>query len=72
MAGNALVDYAVEHALSAKASGYCPHACVIIPFGDMTDPSQMFPANEFSKLDLKLTGESGVGAVRVVTIGLRQ
>lgn len=71
MAGNALVDYATEHALTAKAEGYCPHACVVIPFGSVDKPDNLFPANEYGKLDLKLTGESGAGAIRVVYQQLR-
>jgi hypothetical protein len=66
MAGNALVDYATEHLLYAKAAGYAPHACVCIPFGDVDKPDNVFPAQEYGKVDLKLTGESGAGAIRVV------
>ena len=71
MAGNNLVDYATEHLLTAKAHGHCPHACVCIPFGAVNKPNNLFPAQEYEKLELKLTGESGAGAVRVVYQQLR-
>lgn len=72
MAGNALVDYAVEHLTFAQVSGHAPHGCVVIPFGRVDRPGHTFPANEFNKLTLKLTGESGAGAVRIIGQQLRK
>ena len=71
MAGNNLVDYAVEHLVTANVKGSAPNACVCIPFGKLNMPDNLFPAQEYNKLDLKLTGESGAGAVRVVYQQLR-
>jgi hypothetical protein len=44
---------------------------VCVPFGAVNKPNNLFPAQEYEKLDLKLTGESGAGAVRVVYQQLR-
>lgn len=71
MAGNALVDYATEHLLGASVHGHCPHAVVCVPFGDLNSAKDLFPAHEFSSVNLRLTGESGAGAIRVVTQQLR-
>jgi len=67
-----LVDFATEHLVGCVISGTAPHACVILPFGEIDKPGHLFPANEFGKLDLKLTGESGAGAIRVVYQQLRK
>lgn len=71
MAGNALVDYATEHLQYFHMMGHAPNACMILPFGSLKDPSHLFPAQEFKDLELQLTGESGAGAIRVVTQQLR-
>lgn len=67
----AMVDYATEHLLSAKMEGYCPHACVWVPLGVMGMPETFMNPNEFGDIKLKLTGESGAGAIRVTTVQLR-
>ena len=67
----ALVDHATEHLVGVTVNGYAPHACMIIPFGSVDKPDNLFPAHEYNKLDLKLTGESGAGAIRVVYQQLR-
>lgn len=71
MAGNNLVDLATEQLLTACAVGSAPHACVCIPFGAVDKPENLFPAQEYNKLELKLTGESGAGAIRIVYQQLR-
>lgn len=71
MAGNNLVDYATEHLIEIMAFGDAPNSHVIIPFGRLDDPGDMFPAQEFNKLDLKMVGESGAGQVRVCSVRLR-
>lgn len=71
MAGNVLVDYAVEHLVTVSVEGYAPHACVILPFGGLKMAGDLLPAHEYNNLELQLTGESGAGAIRVVTQQLR-
>ena len=72
MAGNVLVDYGVEHLVSVTLEGYCPHACMIIPFGRLDNPMDLFPAQDYRNLELQLTGQASLGAIRVVTQQLRQ
>lgn len=71
MAGSALVDYAVEHALTFLVSGAAPHSCLCLPFGMMDTPESWFNATEYKDIKLKLTGEAGAGAVKVATQQLR-
>lgn len=71
MAGNDMVDYAVEHLVKAELRGGAPHACNIITFGPMWDHNATFPAQDYRNVELQLTGESGAGAIRVVTQQLR-
>ena len=68
----ALVDYATEHLLAFSVQGHCPHAVVVIPFGNLNSPNDLFPAHELASLNLRLTGEASAGAIRVVTQQLRK
>ena len=71
MAGNNLVDFATEHLVSLRAFGSCPHGVVAIPFGELNEPSNLFPAPNYKSLTARLTGEASAGAIRVVTQQLR-
>ena len=66
-----LVDYNTEHLLSAVVHGYCLHNSIYLPFGDLNKPEEWFNPTKFGDIKLKLTGESGVGKVKVVTQQLR-
>ena len=72
MAGNPLVDYATEHEVSTQVTGHAPHGFLCAPFGLVDSPGHLFPANEYSRLSLKITGESGAGTVRIVGQQLRR
>lgn len=67
MAGNALVDYAVEHAVTTTVTGHAPFSCLVIPFGDPHHPEDRFKATDYNSLTLRLKGDAGAGAVSVVT-----
>lgn len=67
----ALVDYGTEHLVGVVVDGLAPNACMIIPFGDLKKAEDFFPAQEYSDLELQLTGEASAGAIRIVTQQLR-
>jgi hypothetical protein len=67
-----LVDNATEQLLTFDTRGYCLHSCVYIPFGDMSKPGDFLNPTPYGDLKLKLTGEAGVGAIKVMTQQLRK
>lgn len=71
MAGSALVDYAVEHALTCHLEGASLHSCLYVPFGDLNSPEEWFQAQQYGDVKLKLTGEASAGAVKVLIQQLR-
>lgn len=66
-----LVDNNTETLIGAKLVGGAPHACLFVPLGDLMDPTSWFNPTEYGNVKLKLTGESGAGAIRVSTVQLR-
>lgn len=70
MAG-VLIVTTTEVLVQVEATGYAPHACMILPFGRLDHPDDLFPAQDYNNLELQLTGEASAGAIRVVTQQLR-
>lgn len=60
-----------ENLVYVSMNGHAPNACMIIPFGTLEKPEDLFPAPSYRNLELQLTGEASAGAVRVVTQQLR-
>ncbi len=66
-----LVITTTEVLVQVEVTGYAPHSCMILPFGRLDHPDDLFPAQEYKSLELQLTGEASAGAIRVVTQQLR-
>lgn len=71
MAGNVLVDYAVEHALTIEQTGYCLHSSFYWSPGDVKDPKDLFDPRSYGDIKLKLTGGAAGAPVTVLTQQLR-
>lgn len=71
MAVGVLVDYGVEHLITAQVTGHCLHGAVYLPFGDLNKPEDWFKPEAFGSVKLKLTGASGVAPTKLLLQQLR-
>jgi len=53
-------------------SGYCPHFCLLLPFGDISDDRDAYDVRKLKNLRLTLKGASSVGTNPEVSIILQQ
>ena len=53
-------------------SGYCPHFCLLLPFGNIHDDRDAYDVRKLKNLRLTLKGASSVGTNPEVSIILQQ
>lgn len=73
--GTFVVDASAVGQLKLRASGYCPHGALALPFGDLWDANKWWDVTKLGALDLRIKAGSSVGSsstCQVITEQLRR
>ena len=71
--GTVGIDASAAGVVRFRASGYCPHGVMPIPFGDYWDANKWYDVTKLGSLELRLLADSSVGGTaQVITEQLRR